>query len=124
MTILAVPSVRVNASTDVTVIAFAFTFTAVDAALPIWMVLADAPEPILMFWATASSPTLIAPALELMETAPVASTSTVVAPLNDVAPVPPMTILAVPSVRVNASTDVTVIAFAFTFTAVDAALPT
>ena len=61
ITIVAVPSVRVNASTDVTVIAFAFTFTAVDAALPIWIVLAEAPEPMLMFCATASSPTLIAP---------------------------------------------------------------
>ena len=61
ITKLAFPSVRVNASTDVTEIAFAFTFTAVDAALPIWIVLAEAPEPMLMFCATASSPTLITP---------------------------------------------------------------
>ena len=47
-----------------------------------------------------------------------------VAPFIEVAPVPPKARLAVPSVRVNALTDVKVIACAFAFTAVDVALPT
>ena len=46
---VAVPSVNVMAFTDVNVTASASNLTAVDAALPIWMVRAEAPEPILMF---------------------------------------------------------------------------
>ena len=109
--------------------------------LPTLIVLADAPEPILIFCASILLPILIAPPLELIDTAlvaciiispplelidtsPVPSTLTVVAPLIAVAPVPFIEINAVPSVIFNESTDVTVIAFAFTFTAVDAALPT
>ena len=124
ITIDAVPSVNVMAFTDVNVTASASKLTAVDAALPTWIVLAAAPEPILIFCATASSPTLIAPPVELIETVPVASISTVVAPLKVVAPVPPITIDAVPSVNVIAFTDVNVTSCAFNLTLVDAALPT
>ena len=46
---VAVPSVNVIALTDVNVTASASNLTAVDAALPTWIVLAEAPEPILIF---------------------------------------------------------------------------
>ena len=100
---LAVPSVNVNASTEVNVIAFAFKLVAVEAVLPILI------DPVV--------------ALELNDILPVQSKLTVVAPLNEVAPVPSNIKLAIPSVNVNASTEVNVIAFAFKLVAVEASLP-
>ena len=79
-------------------------------ALPNAIVLWAAPVPIFIFWATASLPILITPADELIESAPVESSSSVVAPDIVVAPVPPICIVAVPSVIVIAFTDVNVIA--------------
>ena len=61
--------------------AIAFTSTFVDASLPIVIVLAEAPEPILIFWATASLPKLITPPLELRDNTPAVSISNPVVPL-------------------------------------------
>ena len=81
-------------------------------ALPTVIVLAAEPVPILIAPALSSFPTLIAPPEELTSTFPVASISTVLAPDKDVAPVPPKTKDAVPSVIVKAFTDVIVMAVA------------
>ena len=98
--------------------------TAVDAALPTVIVLADEPVPTLIAPVSVASPILIAPPVEFIEIVLVVSTANVVAPLKEVTPEPAIIKLAVPSVRVSASTDVNVIAWAFVLTAVDAALPT
>ena len=104
-------------------IAIAFTSTFVDESLPTVMVLAEAPEPILIAPVTASSPTFIEPPEELKDIFPVESKSSVVAPDNVVAPVPPICIVAVPSVNVNAFTEVIVNANASIVTAVLSAEP-
>ena len=104
-------------------IAIAFTSTFVDESLPTVMVLAEAPEPILIAPVTASSPTFIVPPEELKDIFPVESNSSVVAPDNVVAPVPPSCIVAVPSVNVNAFTEVIVNANASIVTAVLSAEP-
>jgi len=66
----------------------------------------------------------MAPPVEFIEIVLVAFKPSVVALFIEVPPVPVIAKLAIPSVRVNALTDVKVIAFAFAFNAVDAALPT
>ena len=87
------------------------------------IVLAAAPVPTFIACATASSPILIAPAEEFSDIAPLPSKSTVVAADKVVAPVPPSANEAVPSVRVNALTDVAVITNASAVTAVLSAEP-
>ena len=86
-------------------IAIAFTSTFVDESLPTVIVLAEAPEPMLIAPVWPRSPKLIDPLEELKDIFPVEFNSNVVAPDNVVAPVPPNTNDAVPSVNVKASVD-------------------
>ena len=91
--------------------------------LPTVIVLLAAPVPILMFCAIASLPSPIVPPDELICILPVQSRSTVDAADSVVAPVPSKANDAVPSVRVNALTEVIVIASASAVTAVLSAEP-
>ena len=87
----------------------AFNPTRVDELLPTVMVLADAPEPILIAPVSVSSPILMAPPDELSLTCPVEAKLIEAAPVILVAPVPPKDNVAVPSVNVKASVDVSAI---------------
>ena len=91
----------------------------VPVALPTVIVLADSPVPIFIAWSTmiVSLPILISASVELIEMIPLASKSNVVAPRNDVAPIPSIIKLTEPSVSVNASVVVKVMAFVLAFTA-------
>ena len=104
-------------------ISTAFISTLEDESLPTVIVLAEAPVPILIVPVFASLPTFIEPPEELKDIFPVESKSTVVAPDNVVAPLPAKANVAVPSVNVNAFTEVNVNANASIVTAVLSADP-